>query len=63
MTGIQFYKDKADMQKFGRSACSEIDGSTNWNGAYNQINQGIELASRYLDAHQMHLPPYQAQNM
>jgi hypothetical protein len=57
MTGIEFYKDKADIQKFGRSACSELDAN-NWGGAYKQINSGILLASKYLDPHHLHLPPY-----
>jgi hypothetical protein len=58
MSGIEFYKDKADLQKVARSACSEIDAN-NWGGAHKQINTGIETASKYLDPHQMHLPPYQ----
>ena len=58
MSGIGFYKDKADMQKFGRSACSELDGN-NWAGCFKQINDALNLASKYLDPHNQHLPPYQ----
>jgi hypothetical protein len=48
------------MQKFGRSACSEIDGN-NFSGAHKQIFDGIAMASKYLapDNHAYQIAPYQ----